>query len=201
MDFWAVLYTAIFSIMCFESSFSNVLDRIKGVFCNIGEAFHTSGRKFLCRCCQHWTVLLSLLSQLACCLLEYDQCICAILDFLAGPDIDESSLPCVSPSLLDPCPASDCKAAFEDVHPLTGLSSKRGFLRPRFNNSSLIGQQRWSDDLHSHVSDHPPSKCWFFGRIWQSFLAAVQCVRWPPRPGTSPGLPLFIKVRACPWGL
>jgi hypothetical protein len=39
-------------------------------------------------------------------------------------------LPCVSPSLLDPCPASDCKAAFEDVHPVTGLSSKRGSLRP-----------------------------------------------------------------------
>ncbi len=49
---------------------------------------------------------------------------------LAGPDIDESSLPCVSPSLLDPCPSSDCKAAFEDVHPLTGLSSKRSSLRP-----------------------------------------------------------------------
>jgi hypothetical protein len=39
-------------------------------------------------------------------------------------------LPCVSPSLLDHCPASDCKAAFEDVHPVTGLSSKRGSLRP-----------------------------------------------------------------------
>jgi hypothetical protein len=39
-------------------------------------------------------------------------------------------LPCVSPSLLDPCPYSDCKAAFEDVHPLTGLSSKRSSLRP-----------------------------------------------------------------------
>ncbi len=112
MDFWALLYTAIFSIICFESSFSNVLDRIRCVFCNIGEAFLTSGRKFSCRCCQHWTGLLSLLSQLACCLLEYDQCFSAILDFLAGPDIDESSLPCVSPSLLDPCPASDCKAAF-----------------------------------------------------------------------------------------
>jgi len=49
---------------------------------------------------------------------------------LAGPDIDESSLPCVSPSLLDPCPSSDCKAAFEDVHPLTGLSSKRSSQRP-----------------------------------------------------------------------
>jgi len=79
-----------------------------------------------------------LLSQLACCLLEYDQCISAIPDFLAGPDIDESSLPCVSPSLLDPCPASDCKAAFEDVHPLTGLSSKRGFLRPWVNNGGVM---------------------------------------------------------------
>ncbi len=49
---------------------------------------------------------------------------------LVDPYIDESSLPCVSPSLLDPCPASDCKAAFEDVHPVTGLSSKRGSLRP-----------------------------------------------------------------------
>jgi hypothetical protein len=49
---------------------------------------------------------------------------------LAEAYIDESSLPCVSPSLLDPCPASDCKAAFQDVHPVTGLSSKRGSLRP-----------------------------------------------------------------------
>jgi hypothetical protein len=49
---------------------------------------------------------------------------------LDGPDIDESSLPCVSPSLLDLCPSSDCKAAFEDVHPLTSLSSKRSSLRP-----------------------------------------------------------------------
>jgi hypothetical protein len=49
---------------------------------------------------------------------------------LVDPYIDESSLPCVSPSLLDPGHASDCKAAFEDVHPVTGLSSKRSSLRP-----------------------------------------------------------------------
>ncbi len=49
---------------------------------------------------------------------------------LVDPYIDESSLPCVRPPLLDRCPASDCKAAFEDVHAVTGLSSKRGSLRP-----------------------------------------------------------------------
>jgi len=60
---------------------------------------------------------------------------------LVDPHIDGSSLHCVSPSLLDRCPAFDCKAAFEDVHPVTGLSSKRGSLRPRgWINQTIIKQ-------------------------------------------------------------
>jgi len=50
------------------------------------------------------------------------------LDFLLGPDTDGPSLSCVSPS-LGIQPASECKADFEALCPLTGFSNKRGSLR------------------------------------------------------------------------